>query len=345
MDPIALVLALVLGCCCILCMISSSVGGFWKCTGGSFDPIDFDVDACLDANFAMGGGDGMSVRYVRVQQTEKKAIKLAELAVLNRSELLSEDKTVTASSKLEGFSLQNLTLGGHPSDSVAGTTDSTESEYVEVDLGEEKDVNAVYLINAPDTPDGLKGCKIHLYDRDKKELKASKTIEVEGEMVMWDVSGEAIQSGPATKVDATVAVSGRYVKLMHTRPGEVINLALVKVLDDEGADLANGKTTSANSVHPAGPMVNLTDGKTDNFAHTHGPADVNDWMEIDLGATHKISKIIIHNRPDCCKDRATGVQVSVLDEDKDIVSRTPLIPEPVKDTYTYAFVNGSGKWV
>jgi hypothetical protein len=47
---------------------------------------------------------------------------------------------------------------------------------------------------------------------------------------------------------------------------------------------------------------------------------------------------------DGVKDRAKGIQVSVLDEEKDIVSRTPLISE-VKDQYTYTFVNGSGEWV
>lgn len=344
MDPFALVLALVLGCCCILCMLSSSIGGFWKCTGGSMDPIDFDVNMCTTSTG--GAGQQKSARYVRLQQTTKKAIKIAELGVFNVDGLVSVDKKVTVSSKLEGFSLQNLTMGAIPMDSVAGTTDSTESEYVEVDLGEETDIIAVAISNAPDTPDGVKGCKFILYDRDHEPIAESSVIELESDTVKWSVFESDAETAPTqTNESHTVSVNGRFVKLTHTNPANVINLALVNVIDETGTDLANGKTTTSNSVHPAGPMVNLTDGKKDNFAHTNGPADVNDWMEIDLGATHAISNIVIHNRADCCKERATGIQVSILDENKDIVSRTPLIPDPPKDKYTYIFVNGKGAWV
>lgn len=352
MDPVALVLALVLGCCCILCMLSSSIGGFWKCTGGSFDPIDFDVDTCMDTTTTTddddggGGGGPVSARYVRLQQTTKAVIKFSEFSVVDSAKTdIGRSKTVTASSQLEGFSLQNLTLGGYPSDSIAGTTDSTETEYVEIDLGEAMEFSSVLLVNTPDTPDGLKGCKVHVYDENKKEILVSDAIEVEGATIEWNASKNEFVAKPRAKDDDAVVVAGRYVKLMHTKPDTVINLALVKVLDDEDADLANGKTTTANTVHPAGPMVHLTDGKLDNFAHTNGPADVNDWMEIDLGATVDIAKIEVHNRPDCCKERAGGIQVSVLDENKDIVSRTPLIPTEAKDKYTYAFVNGTGEWI
>lgn len=346
MDPVALVFALVMGCCCILCMLSSSIGGFWKCTGGSFDPIDFDVNTCTQKSTT--SSEPVSAQYVRIQQTTKKAIKIAELGVFDtaHAHLVSEAKTVTSSSKLEGFSLQNITLGGHPSDSIAGTTDATETEYLEIDLGEEKEFDSIVVVNAPDTPDGLKGCQILLFDKDKKETHHTDTIELEGETVIWNVSSKKVEAAPRTKEDVEVIIKGRFVKLMHTEPAAVINLALVKVLDVAAKDMANGKTVTSNSVHPAGPMVNLTDGKMDNFAHTNGPADVNDWMEIDLGATMEISRIEVYNRADCCKDRVGGIQVSVLDENKDIVSRTPLIPkEDPKDKYTYVFVNGTGKWI
>ena len=51
---------------------------------------------------------------------------------------------------------------------------------------------------------------------------------------------------------------------------------------------------TANSVHPAGPMKKLTElNETDirHFAHTNGPANVNDWMLCDLGEEFKIKAI------------------------------------------------------
>jgi hypothetical protein len=340
MNPVTLIIALLFAVCCCCCSVSSSVGGFWKCTAGSLDPYDFSLDACTE----IPDVTSVYAQYVRIQQTTKKAIKIAEIAVYDGDKPISQDKVVKASSKLEGFSLQNLTSGGQPSDGFGGTTDATDAEYIEVDLGQETKVSLVYVVNAPDTPDGLKGCEIVLFNKDKKEVKKSKKCEVDGQAIVWTTSGDALQSTALRDVEKNIHVNGRYVKLMHTENEPVINLALVRVLDDEGLDYANGKIAKSNSVHPAGPMKNLTDKNKDNFAHTHGPNTEKDWIEIDLGATQKIYSIEIYNRKDCCKDRAKGIQVSVLDEERDIVSRTPLIAEE-KDQYTYTFVNGAGEWV
>jgi hypothetical protein len=340
MNPVTLIIALLFAVCCCCCSASISLGGFWKCTAGSFDPYDFDLNTCTE----IPDVTNVHVRYVQIQQTTKKAIKVAEVVVFDGNKPISQDKVVKASSKLEGFSLQNLTSGGQPSDGLAGTTDATDAEYIQIDLGQETKVSLIYIVNAPDTPEGLKGCEIVLFDKDKKEVKKSKVCEVDGQAIVWTTSGDALQSTALRDAEKNISVKGRYVKLMHTDEKVVINLALVRVLDDEGLDYANGKTTKANSEHPAGPMANLTDKKKNNFAHTSGPNTEKDWMEIDLGSMRKIYSIEITNRADCCKDRAKGIQVSVLDEEKDIVSRTPLISE-VKDQYTYTFVNGSGEWV
>lgn len=340
MNPVTIIIALLFAVCCCCCSLSSSVGGFWKCTAGSFDPLDFNVNTCTEVPDVTTA----FARYVRIQQTTKKAIKIAEITVFDGDKPISQNKVVKASSKLEGFSLQNLTSGGQPSEGLGGTTDATDSEYIEVDLGQEAKVSLVYIVNAPDTPDGLKGCSVVLLNKDKKEVKKSKVCEVDGQAIVWTTSGDALQSTALRDLEKNIYVKGRYVKLMHTDPKQVINLALVRVLDDEGLDYANGKTTKSNSVDPSGPMKNLTDKNKNNFAHTKGPDTENDWMEIDLGAMRKIYTIEIFNRKDCCKEKASGVQISVLDEERDIVSRTPVISD-AKDKYTYTFVNGSGEWV
>ena len=344
MKPVAIIFALIFAFCCCCCSISSSIGGFWKCTAGTFDPFEFSVATCT----AVPEIPPATAKYVRLQQTTKKAIKISEMSIFDGDKVVSQGKTVKASSKLEGFSLQNLTTGGFPSDGVAGTTDSTESEYIEIDLGEERPVSLVYIVNAPDTPDGLMGCEIVLLNEKLEEVKKSKICEVEGQAVVWSVSGDALQSTPVRDPEKDIPVRGRYVKLVHTNNEMIINLAFVKVLDDEKLNLAIEKPAKASSVHPAGPMRHLTFGKeTDNnFAHTNGhPNSDTDWIEIDLGSMRKIHAIEIYNRKDCCKERTTGIQVAVLDEAKDIVARTPPIQGDPRDKYTYTFKNGSGEWV
>jgi len=66
-------------------------------------------------------------------------------------------------------------------------------------------------------------------------------------------------------------------------------------------------------------------------------------MTIDLGGEVEISKIVITNRSDCCKNRIIGAKVEILDEGKNVVSDTVNIPD-LRDTYTYDFTETSPLW-
>jgi len=129
---------------------------------------------------------------------------------------------------------------------------------------------------------------------------------------------------------------GRYIKIEHTKKDTVINLTDFHVLNDSYENISQGKTVTANSVHSAGPMANLVDGKYTNFAHTNGPNTEKDWIEIDLGEEHEIRKFVMLNRHDCCKDRAIGVKVKVYDKAKRFIKETPVIEEE-NIRYTFEF--------
>ena len=67
-------------------------------------------------------------------------------------------------------------------------------------------------------------------------------------------------------------------------------------------------------------MAYINDGNTDgNFQNksvTHTAISENPWVEIDLGATHKIDQIVIWNRTDggdSIQGRLAGYRVSLLD--------------------------------
>jgi len=141
--------------------------------------------------------------------------------------------------------------------------------------------------------------------------------------------------GPAPLPPITLP-KGQFVKIEQTNPSLVINLTEFQVLDDKDKNISKDMTVTGTNIHPAGPLANLVDGKFDNFAHTNGPTITNDWIEIDLGSEREIKKFVIINRADCCKDRAIGIKVSILDKDKKEVKSTPTIGE-AKIRYSFQF--------
>ena len=157
-------------------------------------------------------------------------------------------------------------------------------------------------------------------------------------VVVGGAAGAFITFGkPKTTSTAGASLpKGRYIKIEHTKKDTVINLTDFHVLNDSYENISKGKTVTANSVNPAGPMANLVDGTYTNHAETNGPNTVKDWIEIDLGEEHEIRKFVMLNRHDCCKDRTIGVKVKIYDKEKRFIKETPLIEED-KVRYTFQF--------
>ena len=57
--------------------------------------------------------------------------------------------------------------------------------------------------------------------------------------------------------------------------------------------------------------------KWPNSIHTKTSRD--SWWELDLGKLVNVKKIVIYNRPDCCRDRLNGATVSLIDRDHNTV--------------------------
>ena len=110
----------------------------------------------------------------------------------------------------------------------------------------------------------------------------------------------------------------RFVRIERpsgTYPGNIINLAEMKVFDTSNTNVAQGKRVSGGpGVHPAGPFERLVDGDatTENFAHTLG--DGSPYMEIDLNSPHNIKNVIITNREGQL-ERTTGMVVKFIRSD------------------------------
>merc|ERR1712003_482653 len=73
-----------------------------------------------------------------------------------------------------------------------------------------------------------------------------------------------------------------------------------KVLQ-EGNELLNIASAEMKNFRRSYPPQQLIDGNLNNFAHSIAEED-GMWVRVSLLETSSVSKIIIHNRHDCCKD-------------------------------------------
>lgn len=84
---------------------------------------------------------------------------------------------------------------------------------------------------------------------------------------------------------------------------------------DIGVNIAKGKRARQHSTSGTGKASNATDGNTDgnwrSGSVTHTDNTNNPWWEVDLGSNYDITKIMIHNRSDCCKERLHDFSILV----------------------------------
>jgi hypothetical protein len=134
---------------------------------------------------------------------------------------------------------------------------------------------------------------------------------------------------------ASSTISGRYIKFQYDRV-ECLNLAEIKVYRTKGGpNIITPNTIITKSSGYQGdifPVQNFIDGNTSNFVHT-SCGDV-PWIQVDLGSTMELYKVVIYNRTDCCQSRILGATLHILnDEGADVY-----ISAPVSSTnQTYAW--------
>jgi hypothetical protein len=139
-------------------------------------------------------------------------------------------------------------------------------------------------------------------------------------------------------------VDGRYIRLDYNHV-ECLNLAQILVFSTPGGKniiTPETKVTKSSGyqgdVFPSQNVVNQKGNQFYNFIHT-SCGDV-PWMEVDLGSTVRIHKIVVWNRVDCCQSRILGTVLSVLNEEKEKV----YIANPITTTnQSYTWMPPSGE--
>jgi len=147
----------------------------------------------------------------------------------------------------------------------------------------------------------------------------------------WIPVTSATTVGYKRLLPLSTAVTAQWLRLRvtsaRTRPAISTFSAY---FDGPPGNLALGKPAGQSTTHHLGTGASrAVDGSTDgNFwnnsvTHTSDTTpDPTPWWQVDLGATHPIRSINVHNRTDCCANRLANYWVFVSDGPFD-TSKTP----------------------
>jgi hypothetical protein len=126
-----------------------------------------------------------------------------------------------------------------------------------------------------------------------------------------------------------------------------LNLAQILVFSSENGPniiTASTKVTKSSGWNgddfPSQNSVNQKGNGGYNFVHTSCSSAETPWIEVDLGSTVRIHKIVVWNRTDCCQSRVLGTILSVLNEQKEAI----YFSNPIQSTnqsYTWYPPNGN----
>lgn len=117
-------------------------------------------------------------------------------------------------------------------------------------------------------------------------------------------------------------IAGQYILIELPGIERTLSLAEVKVYSGQKDISQHGKSVQVSTFGEAN-AARAIDGNTsgDYFGHsvTSTATQPNPWWEINLGSEEPITRITIHNRTDCCRDRINPARVQILDKMKRVL--------------------------
>jgi hypothetical protein len=125
-----------------------------------------------------------------------------------------------------------------------------------------------------------------------------------------------------------------------------LSLAEVEVYSG-GRNIARlGMASQINDGHGNGAAIAIdghTNSAPDRPTSTHTEHDVaRPWWEVDLGVAHRIERIVVYNRPDCCGERLEGFTLRVLDAERHTVCERTGIAAPQASVAFDLRINADG---
>ena len=162
-----------------------------------------------------------------------------------------------------------------------------------------------------------------------------RPIDWQAPRIVSDSRSSKEQADPAKEAKPS-EISGRFVRIESPKGQQgFVTISEVEIFSG-GNNIARAGTarqsSDYNGTSRADKAIDGTnDGSFASCACTREQADP--WWEIDLGATNPIDHILIYNRSDCCPERLDHVTVSILDQDRKLVTTRKIGDAPFKTSF------------
>lgn len=115
---------------------------------------------------------------------------------------------------------------------------------------------------------------------------------------------------------------GRYLQIVLPGAQRILSLAEVQVYAGDANIAFNGKAIEGsifNNANATRAIDGNTSGNYSDLSIASTESEMNPWWELDLGAEYAITKIVIYNTTDCCRDRINPASVLLLNDAKQSV--------------------------
>jgi hypothetical protein len=167
----------------------------------------------------------------------------------------------------------------------------------------------------PDPPEGFELARTLLASDDPLALDhlQGRVAVLAAEALAATVSWLHDTIEPRTVVEIRRARLLRLIALGLAGVGFLVWLGIA-VLSPK--NIALGKRVLASSTHPKSTAQDggLTDGNNGDAYGVHTNFEENPWVRVDLGEVHRLKKIKIHNRTDCCFDEGLPLTLEISED-------------------------------
>lgn len=137
-------------------------------------------------------------------------------------------------------------------------------------------------------------------------------------------------------------LKGRYVQLKRgDGKDEHINILEIEVYDKDNKKITDNIIPTLSpqygDVKVFGPQFLIDNSAPSNFSSgwklPHTTASKDAFMRLDLGTEREITRVIIKNRLDCCKERIVGTEIQILGNNSNIKYSSKI--NQVQDVYEF----------
>ncbi|XP_058610120.1 uncharacterized protein LOC131526057 [Onychostoma macrolepis] len=303
-------------------------------------------------------------KYLTLCEVQVFAAKTTSECPLVLKNLAAGAEAVQSSTYNHLGAAQNAVDGNTESNYMLGSCTHTAGDdpWWRADLKEVHKVTKIIITNRGDC------CEERIVGA---QIRIGKSLENNGNNNELVTTVGFIPPG-GTKTFDFKPVEGRYVNIFLPGHGKYLTLCEVQVFAAKTTSecplvlknlAAGAEAVQSSTYNHLGAAQNAVDGNTEsNYmlgSCTHTAGD-DPWWRADLKEVHKVTKIIITNRGDCCEERIVGAQIRIgkslenNGNNNELVTTVGFIPpggtktfdfKPVEGRYVNIFLPGHGKYL